>query len=128
MLGVLSSLSIGQVTCCVFSNFGPRRGNRSQFSNNNKVLLLPLRCEHIYKYTYEFLSAESARLVHPWHFRGRTTCGTVQLFFGFLIGLCCFCFCSFCQLFLDLSAASCKFGFSAKHDFEPFRDYFFLFV
>ena len=25
-----------------------------------------------------------------------------------------FCFCSFCQLSLDLSAASCKFGFSAN--------------
>ena len=32
--------------------------------------------------------AESARLVHPWHLRGRTaqlTCGTVQLFFDFLL-------------------------------------------
>ena len=40
--------------------------------------------------------------------------GTVQLFVGFLLGLYCFCFCSFCQLFLDLSAASCKFGFFAN--------------
>ena len=81
--------------------------------------------------------------MHPWHLRGRTvqliTCGTVQLFFDFLLRplrrssfslISCsarliffFLFCSFCQLLLDFSAASCKFGFSAKHDFEPFRDF-----
>ena len=33
--------------------------------------------------------------------------------FGFLLDLYCFCFCSFCQLLLDLSAAPYKFGFSA---------------
>ena len=36
------------------------------------------------------ISAESARLVHPWHLRRRTvqlTCGTVQLFFDFLLHL-----------------------------------------
>ena len=42
------------------------------------------------------------------------TCGTVQLFFCFLLSLYCFCFCSFCQLFLGFSAAYCKFGFSAN--------------
>ena len=35
-------------------------------------------------------------------------------FFGFLLGLHYSCFCSFCQLFFDFSAASCKFSFSAK--------------
>ena len=53
------------------------------------------------------------------------TCGTVQLFFHVLLRL----FCSCCQLFLDFSAASCKFVFSAnQYDFELFRDFFFLFV
>ena len=45
---------------------------------------------------YEYLCAESARLVLPWHLRGRTgqliTCGTVQLFFDFLLHLIYLCY------------------------------------
>ena len=58
-----------------------------------------------YRLTYKKLCAESARLVLPWHLRGRTvqliTCGTVQLFFDFLLRLISFfLFCSFCIFFL----------------------------
>ena len=52
--------------------------------------------------TYKYISAESARLVHPWHLRGRTvqlTCGTVQLFFDFLLHLIYFCY-KFISIFL----------------------------
>ena len=50
---------------------------------------------NIYRLTYEHLSSESTRLVHAWHLRGRTvlfTCGTVQLFFDFLLHLIYFCY------------------------------------
>ena len=49
-----------------------------------------------YRLTDEYICAESARLVLPWHLRGRTvqliTCGTVQLFFDFLLHLTYFCY------------------------------------
>ena len=55
------------------------------------------RTTHVqYRLTYEYLCAESARLVLPWHLRGRTgqliTCGTVQLFFNFVLHLVYFCY------------------------------------
>ena len=65
------------------------------------------------KHTYRKLFAESARLVHPWHFRGShfDTASVHYLrngsaFLWFLALPYYFCFCSFCQLFLDFSAAS----------------------
>ena len=83
----------------------------------------PIHPSHLHRLTFLDIFAESAWLVHPWHLRGRTvqlSCGTVQLFFGFLLGLIVLYFCSFCQLFLDLSAASCKFVFSANTIFNFF--------
>ena len=45
----------------------------------------------LHRLTYEYLCAESARLALPWRLRGRTVqltiCGTVQLFFDFLLHL-----------------------------------------
>ena len=50
----------------------------------------------VHRLIYEYVCAESARLVLPWHLRGRTvqliTCGTVQLFFDFLLHLIYFCY------------------------------------
>ena len=47
---------------------------------------------------------------------------------GFLRGHSCFCFCSFCQLFLDHSAVSRKFVFLPHRDFIPFCEFYFLLV
>ena len=51
---------------------------------------------YIHRHTYEYLRAESARLVLPCHLRGRTvqliTCGTVQILFDFLLHLIYFCY------------------------------------
>ena len=60
-----------------------------------------------YKHSYRYLSAASARLVHPWHFRGFyfDTASvhylrTVQLFFDFLLRLIIFVSARFASCFL----------------------------
>ena len=55
-----------------------------------------MRSYGIYRLPYEYLCAESARLVLPWRLRGRTvqliTYGTVQLFYDILLHLNYFCY------------------------------------
>ena len=74
----------------------------------------------IYKQPYSYLSAESARLGHPRQYPGvplrhrlRALPAEQSSFSLISCSAILFCFCSFCQLSLDFSVASCKFGFSA---------------